>query len=254
MHGDLLKASRAGKRGWPFLVTQNLACRLLAVAAAVPACTAPAIPDPAAVRLAALTSAAAADSIDDLQAVDNPDAAGVREAFRNATREALAAARQARDTAPATTSTAFASSLEAAEAAERLGDALVLALEARDDFVVAREFLEQQTVEFVALTGRDLGYTPSVEGLALSAGAVVALARSAAAGESPTEWKARGVEFSSLALDVADRLTVSIIDAAITEGEAADRAKQTMKAAEAQVDEAVTAYRSAMHAWRALLE
>ena len=67
----------------------------LMVASAALACTAPADPDPAAVRLAALTVAAAADSIDDLQAVDDPDAAGVRDAFHNATREALVAARQA---------------------------------------------------------------------------------------------------------------------------------------------------------------
>lgn len=100
------------------------------------ACSPPAEPEPSsgAVRLAALTASAAADAIDDLQAVDDPDAAGVRDAFHSATREALTAAREARDVGPHATAVAFAASLDAAEAAERLGDALVLALEARDSY------------------------------------------------------------------------------------------------------------------------
>ncbi len=85
------------------------------------------------IRLAALTAAAAADALDDLQAVDDPDAAGVRTAFRNATRQALEAASKAYDSAPAFTATVFDLSLEAAEAAERFGDALARALEARGE-------------------------------------------------------------------------------------------------------------------------
>lgn len=140
--------------------SHSRAAGLLLVRAATLACTAP-DPDPAAVRLAALAGAAAADSISDLQAVDNPDAAGVRDTFHNATREALAAARQARDTAPATAATAFAESMEAAEAAERLGDALALALEARDDYAAARDHSSQEAATLAsaiasAAIGRDL--------------------------------------------------------------------------------------------------
>ncbi len=100
---------------------RGFAAALIAVLAA--ACT-PADPDPAAVRLAALTAAAAGDAIDDLRAVDDPEAAGVRDRFRDATREALEAARSARDTAPKATAEAFDRSLEAADYAEQLGAAL----------------------------------------------------------------------------------------------------------------------------------
>ncbi len=85
------------------------------------------------IRLAALTAAAAADALDDLQAVDDPDAAGVRTEFRNATRHALQAASKAYDSAPAFAAKAFDLSLEAAEATERFGDALGSALEARGE-------------------------------------------------------------------------------------------------------------------------
>jgi len=88
-------------------------------------------------RLAALTAAAAADALDDLQAVDDPDAAGVRTEFRNATRHALQAASKAYDSSPAFAATAFDLSLEAAEAAERFGDAFANALEARGELEAA---------------------------------------------------------------------------------------------------------------------
>lgn len=85
------------------------------------------------IRLAALTASGAADALDDLQAVDDPDAAGVRTEFRNATRLALEAASKAYDASPAIAATAFDLSLEAAEAAERFGDAFASALEARGE-------------------------------------------------------------------------------------------------------------------------
>ena len=94
-------------------------------------------PDSAAVRLAALTAGSAIDALDDLQAVDDPDAAGVRDRFRDATREALEAARLAHATAPAATADAYARSLEASDAAQRFGDAMALALEARGEYEAA---------------------------------------------------------------------------------------------------------------------
>lgn len=155
------------------------------VASAAFACAAPAKPDPAAVRLAALTAAAAADAIDDLQAVDDPDAAGVRDAFRDATREALVAARQARDSAPASTDAAFAASLEAADAAERLGDALVMALKARDDYAAVRDHFAHSSTKLAdaradAQVSRDLRALEAAE-------AALALARSRQA-EADDAW------------------------------------------------------------------
>ena len=89
--------------------------------------------DAAAVRLAALTPSAAAEALEDLRAVDDPDAAGVRAEFRSATRHALEAASRAYDSSPTFTVTAFDLSLEAAEAAERFGDAFTSALKARGE-------------------------------------------------------------------------------------------------------------------------
>ena len=53
---------------------------VLVLASAAIACTG-GDPEPGAVRLAALTADAAADVLSDLAAVDDPDAAGVRDAF-----------------------------------------------------------------------------------------------------------------------------------------------------------------------------
>ena len=98
------------------------------------------------IRLAALTAAAAADALDDLQAVDDPDAAGVRTGFRNATRHALEAASKAYDSSPTLATPAFDLSLDAAEAAERFGDAFTSALEARGELEgVIPEAVQAQT-------------------------------------------------------------------------------------------------------------
>ncbi len=52
----------------------------------------------------------------------------------------------------------------------------------------------------------------------------------------------------------AATLAYPAVEAELAEREAADRAKQAMEAAEARVDEAITAYRVAVDAWRTLLE
>ena len=89
-------------------------------------------PDPAAVRLAALSAAAAVDTLDDLGAVSEPEAPGVRDAFRAAAIRALEHAQAAYRTAPNHTQYAHDLSLEAAHAADQFGDAFALALEATD--------------------------------------------------------------------------------------------------------------------------
>jgi hypothetical protein len=108
------------------------AAAALALAAAAITC-AGSNPDPGAARLAALTAGAAADVLSDLAAVDDPDAAGVRDAFHAANVTALENARLAHDSAPRATRSAYALSLEAAETAGTFADALGAAIEARDE-------------------------------------------------------------------------------------------------------------------------
>ena len=86
-------------------------------------------PDPGDVRLARLAANTAADAIDDLGAVDDPGAAGIRDAFRAAALAALAYARTAHAKAPERTNQAYTRSLEAADASDKLGAALAVALE-----------------------------------------------------------------------------------------------------------------------------
>ena len=108
------------------------AAPVLALAAAAIAC-AGADPEPGAVRLAALTAGAAAHVLSDLAAVDDPDAAGVRDAFHATNVTALDNARLAHDSAPRATRAAYALSLEAAESADTFAEALGAAIEARDE-------------------------------------------------------------------------------------------------------------------------
>lgn len=232
------------------------------------ACT-PAEPDPAAVRLAALTAAAAGDAIDDLRAVDDPEAAGVRDRFRDATREALEAARSARDTAPKATVVAFDRSLEAAEYAEQLGDALAAALEARDTAkAVSNEAAE-------ALAARRRGKVtlgPAAE--AIAEASVVARAevirtaeardRAEAAwtrhanspGEPPRpELHEEFRETSRARGRALDELwRVQRAAAAEYAAPALARAALTVEAAELAAENAMVRYYSAADAWRALLD
>ena len=116
-------------------------------------------PDPAAVRLAALTASAAADVLSDLAAVDDPDAAGVRDALHAANVTALSNAARAHDSAPHATAAAYALSLEAAEAAGTFADVLGEAIEARarsqESFVASESaMLIAEMVELRADTPR----------------------------------------------------------------------------------------------------
>jgi len=97
------------------------------------ACAGPGEPEPGAVRLAALTADAAADVLSDLAAVEDPDAAGVRDAFHAANVTALGNARLAHESAPRATQAAYALSLEASGSADTFARALSAAIEARDE-------------------------------------------------------------------------------------------------------------------------
>lgn len=231
------------------------------------ACT-PAEPDPAAIRLAALTAAAAGDAIDDLRAVDDPDAAGVRDRFRDATRQALEAARNARDTAPKVTATAFDRSLEAAEYAEQLGDALAAAIEARD---TAKAVSSEAASALAARSRGQVSRGPAAE--AIAEASVVARAevirtgeardRAEAAwnrhatspGEPPRpellEQFAERSRASSRAMNELRR--VQRAAAAEYAAPALARAALAVEAAELAAENAMVRYYSAADAWRALL-
>ena len=89
--------------------------------------------DPGDALTAALAASGAYDALDDLGALDDPDAAGSRDAFRAATVEALERAREAHRTAPRATEAAYRASLNAGELADRFGLALGAALKARSE-------------------------------------------------------------------------------------------------------------------------
>lgn len=244
---------------------QGFAGALVAVLAA--GCTS-AEPDPAAVRLAALTAAAAGDAIDDLRAVDDPDAVGVRDRFRDATREALEAARSARDTAPKATATAFDRSLDAAEYAEQLGDALAAALKARD---TAKAVSSEAAAALAARRRGEVSVGPAAEAItAASASALAEVIRLGEAtdraeaawsrhalspGETPRpelyERFAESSRASGRALSELRR-----VQRAAAEEYAAPalaRAAATVETAERAAENAMIRYYTASDAWRALL-
>lgn len=230
---------------------------------------APTEPDPAAVRLAALTAAAAGDAIDDLRAVDDPDAAGVRDRFRVATREALEAARDARDTAPKATVAAFDRSLEAAEYAEQLGDALAAALEARD---TAEAVSVEAATALVARSRGEVGQGPAAEAIAAaSASALAEVIRTGEArdraeaawsrhalspGETPRPELYERFAESSRASGRAFNELQRVQRAAAAEfaAPALARAATAEETAELAAEDAMIRYYTASDAWRALLD
>ena len=245
---------------------QGFAGALVAVLAV--AC-APTEPDPAAVRLAALTAAAAGDAIDDLRAVNDPDAAGVRDRFRVATREALEAARDARDTAPKSTAAAFDRSLEAAEYAEQLGDALVAALEARD---TAKAVSAEAAAALAVRRRGEVGQGPAAE--AITAASTSALAEVIRTGEArdraEAAWARHALSPGETPLpELYERFAESsrasgralnelrrVQRAAVAEfaAPALTRAAAAEETAELAAEDATIRYYTASDAWRALLD
>ena len=228
----------------------------------VAACTTPTdpapLPDPAAVRLAALTAAAAADAIDDLGAVEVPDAAGVRDAFRDATREALEAARTAQDTAPEATVGAFARSLDAAEAAERLGDALALALEARAELSAASSDppdsdayrnaqRELRNAKVASQRAFDEMEAASDEWLAALKDASLDHTEAATRRDEATaQWEEAGIQVTAAWGRLRNAEAAAVLPFL-------ERAAAAVESAEARREDAVTAYRDSVNAWRDLI-
>lgn len=118
-------------------------------------------PEPGAVRLAALTAGAAADVLSDLAAIDDPDAAGIRDAFHAANVTALGNARLAHESAPRATQAAYALSLEASESADTFAQALSAAIEARDELAAPAEASHSAT-EAAALIAEFVGRRAAV--------------------------------------------------------------------------------------------
>jgi len=124
----------------------------LAVAAIACAAT---DPEPDAVRLAALAAGAAAGVLSDLAAVDDPDAAGIRDAFHAANVTALDNARLAHGSAPRATRAAYALTLRAVETANTFTEALGAAIEARDELSIGlRLALERSRPDGESLSSR----------------------------------------------------------------------------------------------------
>lgn len=109
-------------------------------------------PEPGAALAAALATSGAYDALDDLGAVDEPDAVGIRDAFRAATVAALERAVEAHRIAPSVTASAHRASLHAAELADRFGLAVAAALEARDELKTLEASAAQALADFVSLT------------------------------------------------------------------------------------------------------
>lgn len=260
-------------------------------------------PEPGAVRLAVLTAGAAADVLSDLAAVDDPDAAGVRDAFHAANVTALDNARLAHESAPRATRAAYALSLEAAENADAFAEALGAAIEARDE-LAAQAQASRAASEAAGLIGEivrrraDDSHLEAVWNRALRraerfgdddpkrpprfteeyteylAQWNAAVDRLKEAGRRRTEntlkLASAELQLSVLDLGAAPRLGGPVADKAgaetVAEAEAeaetlaethavtlADTAAK-VRVAEERHPAAITAYRAAASAWRALLE
>lgn len=112
-------------------------------------------PEPGAALAAALATSGAYDALDDLGAVDDPDAVGIRDAFRVSTVAALERAVEAHQLAPDVTAVAHRASLSAAELADRFGLAVAAALQARDELEAVEASAAQAPADFLSFTGEE---------------------------------------------------------------------------------------------------
>lgn len=237
--------------------------RMLAPAAALCFVACAAEPDPAEDRLAALAASSAVDALDDIQAVYDPDAAGVRDRFRDATQEALEAASRAHATAPAGTADAYGRSLEAAEAAQRFGDAMALALEALAEYEAAEateaEALTAQRAVARIEAARQFYWT-KLEERDETTWSDRRRALNDAGDRMLNAWREAPPSVRSLYEDdkggspehAVAETSERVRNAAGLRHVLLEDLNPRIEAAEAAVDEATAAYRAARDAWRAL--
>lgn len=220
------------------------------------ACAEEEVPDPAAVQLAALSAASVVDTLEDLGAVSEPEAPGVRDAFRAAALRALEHAQAAHRTAPSRTLHAQNQSVEAADAVDQFGEAFALALEATDQLATLEAGVAdaRRCEELAAID--DLTSPRSFRGMA-------EILRDNASSTPGTErarenlLRARQFEQQAAIVESCEELDGwpedlgSYVSSLVVEvGSFRAVSADKIKAAEGQRDDAISAYRRAAEAWR----
>lgn len=231
--------------------------------------------DRGAALTASLAASGAYDALDDLGAVNDPDAAGTRDAFRAATVAALDRSLEAHRAAPRATTEAQRASLYAGELADRFGLAVAAALEARGDLEAALEAAEDLRVVRRRLQTRTEAEARLVEYDAASAAYDAALDRSrSGVGDFPTAEAAASIVAAGVLDDARAAARVARtdylvrfagrdppappdLDAASTSSaaqvaELREDAAAKIETAEELRRQAMSAYRAAAEAWRAL--
>lgn len=258
----------------PAIERERPARALVAVVVALAACGSEDL-DPGGALAAALAASGAYDALDDLGAVGDPDAAGTRDAFRAATVAALERALETHRTAPQATAEAHRASLYAGELADRFGLAVAAALEARGDLRAAVEAAEDLRVVRRHLETRTKAAERLVEDDAASAAYDAALDRSrSGAGDFPHAEAAASiaaagrlddaradaraartdylVRFAGRDPPAPPNLDAALTSSAALVGELREDTVAKIETAEDLRREAMSAYRAAADAWRAL--
>lgn len=225
------------------------------------ACAEEELPDPATVQLAALSAASVVDTLEDLGAVSEPEAPGVRDAFRAAALRALEHAQAAHGTAPSHTLHAHDQSVEAADVVDQFGEAFALALEATGQLAT----LEAGVAD--ARRCEELAAVDDLMSPRLFRGAAAIMRKFASSNPSnPGTGRARGdllrarqfeqqaaIVESCEALDAWPEDLGSYVTTLVFEvGSFRTVTADKIKAAEDQRDDAISAYRRAAEAWRNL--
>ncbi len=231
--------------------------------------------DSGAALTAALAASGAYDALDDLGAVGDPDAAGTRDAFRATTVAALERALEAHRVAPRATAEAHRASLYAGELADRFGLAVASALEARSDLQAAVETAEDLRVVRRYFETRAEAATRLIEDHTANAAYDAALDRARAGnGDFPTTEAAASIAAAGALDDArasaraartdyllrfADRgppeppdLDAASTSSAVSVAELREDAAGKIETAEDLRRQAMSAYRAAAEAWRAL--
>lgn len=212
---------RSGNGRQPHYRMNRTAHALVAVAVALAAACGGEDLDPGDALAAALAASSAYDALDDLGALDDPDAAGSRDAFRAATVAALERAREANRTAPRATATAYRASLNAGELADRFGLAFGAALEARAEWESAESAVAAVIAQTIAELEDRIGFA------------------------LPTHERAREAATLRRIIEGAGKKEIGLAELREDTG-------AKIETAEDLRHQAMSAYRIAAEAWRAL--
>lgn len=218
--------------------------------------------DRGAALTAALAASGAFDALDDLGVLEDPDAAGQRDAFRAATVGALERAREANRTAPRATAAAYRLSLNAGELADHFGLAFGAALEARGDLVAAEADSIEAVAAAVNFTATEKAQEASARRLSEKNAAGAAARRASlrqrlAAAEAAERYKREADAIrESLTIKLASPEQAALIEDAYELTalvvELTEDTNRKIETAEDLRRQAMSAYRAAAEAWRAL--